>query len=98
MIEQAIILSLQITCIYQLFQQGMLLGWFRIEVANVLDGKLGLKASLYVQKPVWDCLICMASLWTCILTFSFDLKLMLVVCGINTLIDKLLSYERIADS
>lgn len=90
MIEHAIILSLEITALYILFQQGMLLGWFRIIMASLFDGVFGLQWSRYLQKPIWDCLACMASIWTIILTLDFDLKLIMIVCGINTIISKFL--------
>jgi hypothetical protein len=87
MITAAIILSFQITAIYALFQQGMMLAVVRTKSANQLDKLLGLKASRYVQKPLWDCLACMASLWTCLLSWSINIELMLLVCGINYLIE-----------
>jgi len=93
MILTSIILSLQITAIYFIFQQGMLLGWFRIMMANHIDLVYGKKASRYIQKPLWDCLICMSSVWTIILTLTFDIKLMLLVCGINVFIDQILNHE-----
>jgi len=87
MISVAIEISLIITAVYVLFMQGMLLGWFRILTANLFDWLFGLKWSTIIQKPIWGCLPCMASLWTILLTYSFNLELMLVVCGINILID-----------
>jgi len=93
MIQQAIILSLQITGIYILFQQGMLLGWLGIWISNLLDKTIGMKASKYVVKPFFGCLACMASVWTCLLTWQINIGLMLLVCGINVLIDKIVNYE-----
>jgi hypothetical protein len=93
MLVQAIILSLQITAVYIVFQQGMLLGDVKIKAANYFDKYLGPTKSRYVQKPIWDCLMCMASVWTIILTLSFNIPLMLLVCGINTLIDKIIHHE-----
>lgn len=100
MIVQAIILSLQITAIYTLFQQGMLLGKVRIGFANIIDKAFGLRASRVIQKPLFDCLICMSGIWTVLLTLqvdqpfiTIDLPLILTVCGINVLIDKIISYE-----
>lgn len=80
-----------------LFQEGMLLGWLRVEVANYLDERLGAKRSLFVQKPLWECIICMASIWTIILTLSINIPLIFVVCGINTLIDKFINYEGVSN-
>lgn len=96
MIKEAFTLSLIITAIYSLFCQGMLLGFVRIASANVMDRWLGIKWSRYIQKPLWDCLICMSSVWVIIITLDFNIELMLLVCGINTLIDKILDDESIA--
>ena len=107
MLIHALILSLTITAIYILFQEGMLLGWFRVLAENKIDKVFislakkfkeqyvisGKKWSKYIQKPIWGCLICMASVWTIILTWSVDVKLIFVVCGINVIIDKFINYE-----
>lgn len=93
MIINAIILSLQITAIYIVFQQGMLLGWMRIAMANMFDTTFGKKRSRYIQKPLFDCLPCMASVWTTILTQEIDLGMILLVCGLNLIIEKFLDYE-----
>lgn len=108
MIIEAIILSLMITAIYVVFESGMLLGRFTGPIATVIDetcifcfkmtkaanpmtrGKI---ASRYIQKPLWDCLPCMASVWVMLLTWSFNVKLMLVVCGINVIISKFINNE-----
>jgi hypothetical protein len=86
MLEKAITISLQITAIYVLFQQGSLLGGVRIWVANFLDKHFDKIKSIYIQKPIWDCLCCMSSVWTIILTWSFDFRLLLCVCGCNCII------------
>jgi hypothetical protein len=85
-------LSLIITAIYTLFSEGNALSWLRVWCANQLDLCFGLKMSKYIQKPLWDCLPCMASIWGIVLTWSFDVKLLLIVCGLNVIIDKILSY------
>jgi hypothetical protein len=87
MIETAIILSLQIFAIRILFLEGMIFGWIRIIVANLLDWLCGLKWSQYIQKPIWSCFPCMASIWTILLSWSFDLRMILMVCSINFIID-----------
>lgn len=93
MIITALILSLQITAVYIVFRQGMLLGWFRIMMANVLDKRFGMLRSRYIQKPLWDCLPCMASVWTIILMWKIDVRMILLVCGMNVIINKFLDYE-----
>lgn len=59
--------------------------------------------SQHIQKPLWGCVICMASVWTIILTRfdhhaihwlkPIDFPLMFTVCGINCIIDKIVNYE-----
>lgn len=89
MIEKAIIISLQITAIYILFQQGNLLGNVRIGIANWLDKKFTKQYSILIQKPLFECLCCMSSVWTILITFTIDIGLMLLVCGINCIIYKI---------
>lgn len=104
----ALKLSLQITAIHVIFIQGELLGWLRIWAANNIDEacintckKLKLEkpvtrgkaASEYIQKPMWGCVKCMASIWTILLTNSINIPLIFIVCGINVLIDKIAFSE-----
>lgn len=94
MLEKTIIISLQITAIYVLFQQGSLLGGVRIRLANLIDKYFDRIKSIYIQKPLWECLCCMSSFWTIVLTLSFDIRLILSVCGMNCLIYNLCFNER----
>jgi hypothetical protein len=79
--------SFQILAVHILFWQGNLLFPVRKYGANLLDRFVGVKASRFIQKPLWDCLPCMASIWTIILLQYFDLFLILAVCGLNVLLD-----------
>jgi hypothetical protein len=88
MIEKVVILSLMITAVYTLFQEGNLLSPVRIWGANILDRSFGLKWSRYIQKPLWDCLPCMASVWGILLSWSFDVRLLLAVCGVNVIVSR----------
>lgn len=90
MLTQAIILSLQITAIYILWQQGMLLAKTRIFLANKFDKWFGAKQSKVIQKPLWDCLACMSSVWTIVLTKTINIPLILIVCAINFIISKMI--------
>lgn len=90
MLYEAFILSIQIIAIHVCFMEGMILGWFRISTANMLDWLVGKRWSKIIQKPLWDCFTCMASLWVIVLTFSFDIKLILLVAGLNFIIDKII--------
>jgi hypothetical protein len=79
--------------VYICLQEGMLLGWFRIAGANFLDKHFGAKASRYIQKPLWDCLPCMSSLWTsCWLliygayNLFFWFECVMIVCGMSVIV------------
>lgn len=96
--QAAVVISLIIVAVHVCFLQGMVLGWLRIWMANKLDKAFGLKWSRYIQKPLWDCLPCMASIWTILLTQHIDVLLILTVCGLNCLIEiSFFSDETITD-
>lgn len=98
MMEAVLLLSLCITGIYVSFQSGMIFGDLRAALASSMDKALGKKVSRYIQKPLWDCLPCMASIWVIILTWGIDVLLILAVCGLNALIDSVfISHEPVAD-
>jgi hypothetical protein len=105
-LEQACILSMKITGIYMACREGMIFGNLKARLATFFDWIFGLKMSKIVQKPLWDCLICMSSFWTIIMYarvtdysgfYSIDLidlvEMILVVCGINAIIDKLIEHD-----
>ena len=46
----------------------------------------------WITKPLYDCLPCMASFWTCIILWKIDIKSMLIVCGMNAIIASLLQF------
>jgi hypothetical protein len=69
-------------------------------VATKMDRLFGVERSHWMQIPMWGCLTCMASLWTLALSPVFSVGLvdipitMLIVCGINALINKIMyRYE-----
>src|ERR1044071_2182900 len=100
MIEKAIILGLAITGIHVACWPGNIFSVVREKLATQFDDWFGKKASRYVQKPLWDCLPCMASFWTIYLTLKIDLILILAVSGLLVLIDQNIRHpdnERPAD-
>lgn len=46
----------------------------------------------FITKPLYDCLPCMASFWTCVILWKIDIKSMLIVCGMNAIIASLLQF------
>lgn len=93
MLQLVIIISLAITGIHIAFQDGNVLMLPRIWIANVLDRSLGKKWSRIVQKPMWDCMPCMASVWGFPFAVYFIgdwrvLPAVLAVSGLNTVIER----------
>lgn len=80
MLPIALEISLVCTGIHVCFWEGMIFGMF----ANKMEH--------WIFKPIVTCLSCMASVWTILLTQSIDIKLILVVCGINTIIASLIQF------
>ena len=45
-----------------------------------------------IVKPLYDCLPCMASFWTCVILWKIDIKAMLIVCGMNAIVASVLQF------
>lgn len=90
---KCLVLSLMITAIHAAFLEGNILFPVKVKGAKLFEKLLGWKWAKIVQKPLYDCLTCMASVWTIALTWSFDIKTILVVCGINVIIEKVLDND-----
>ncbi len=91
-LEYCFVISLCITAVHVSMWQGMILGGFRVEVLDKHLPEL-------IKKPLYECLPCMASLWTLLLyplidsvRTPIDLLSFFIVCGINTLIDSFINY------
>lgn len=91
MIEKIIIVSLIITGLHFAFMQGNVLSPVRVWCANRLDAWIGQKWSKYVQKPLWGCMPCMASVWGLILC-GVNIPAILAVCGLNVIISQSLTF------
>jgi hypothetical protein len=93
------IIVLTNTGVHVAFWDGMIASPIRIEVANFLDKYLGKALSKVIQKPLWDCLPCMSSvwgtLWLLIDGYPIEspqnlIRSLLVICGMSVIIDSLL--------
>jgi hypothetical protein len=88
----ALKISLCITAVWICTRDGMLLGAVRARLATMLDKWLGAQRSEFVQKPLWNCPCCMASLWTCVFAPFFEVEWIhiplniLMVCGMCSII------------
>lgn len=77
---QLIEISLICTGIHVCFWDGMIFGY------------LGERMQHWIFKPVAMCLPCMASVWTVLLMWHIDIKSILIVCGMNTIIASMLQF------
>jgi hypothetical protein len=81
-----------ITGIWISFQEGNIFSFIRVLIANFLD-KWNPKLSKYIQKPLWDCMPCMGSFWTIVLSWSFNIPLILAVVGALVVICNVIHSE-----
>lgn len=81
---QLIEISLICTGIHACFMEGMIFYNIRLERS--------IKVPEWLLKPLYDCLPCMASLWTCLILWRIDIEAMLIVCGMNTIIASVLQF------
>ena len=86
----SLVITLQILAIHVCFWDGNIFSWFKVLLANEFDRAFGVKASKYVQKPLFSCLTCMSGIWTIILSWSFNVSMILIVCGMCALIDMII--------
>ena len=74
-------LEILIMDLYEKYPKWSAEKWLKI--ANILN---------WIVKPLYDCLPCMASFWTCIILWKIDIKSMLIVCGMNAIIASILQF------
>jgi hypothetical protein len=89
MINSIVVISLICTGIHALFLEGNLLSPVRVRIANKLDVLCGKRWSKIIQKPLYDCLACMASVWGLIFA-GFNIPVILAVCGFNFIIARMI--------
>lgn len=94
----ALNISLCILAVHACTWDGMVLERPRAAVQTLLDKLVGVERSEWLQKPLFGCLTCMASVWGVFGCITFSVPLLdwpitiLTVCGINTLFSTLLRY------
>jgi hypothetical protein len=92
MIDKVIIVSLIIAGLQFAFMQGNVLSPVRVFAANYLDKWFGQKVSKYIQKPLWGCMPCMASVWGLIL-LGVNIPAIVAVCGLNVIISQAIDFS-----
>ena len=92
-LEPIIINSLMIAGIHVLLWPGMIFAWMRKYLKHL---------PLFIRKPLFECMICMASIWgTAFFLYKNGLSLnldliphLLAVCGCNLILDSCIHYWR----
>ena len=116
MIHKAIDISIMTLGVWVVLSDGFAFGWLRRFLESFFDGFFlfvlwlvgynpwnspAMGISDKVQRPLFNCYICMSSFWTLVFTkFSITWQtplLMLTVCGINYLISKAIIVDREGD-
>lgn len=92
-----LILSLKITAVYKCFQPGNVFFSLRNHIASLLyDTSLRI-----IEKPLYDCLPCMASIWGTIFYFlsvknNYNfIEVIIIVCGMLSVIEHFLTEDLI---
>ena len=97
MIESIVLTSLCIYAIHTATRPQMILEWLKVKVNNRLLLQLDIDPEklVYINKWLWDCPPCMATLYGTFaffytdLSFNFLLVFVLAVSGLNAVIAKL---------
>ncbi len=104
MIAQALTISLLNLAIFVLLSEGYVLHKVNITLSNLLDKVFGLKWGAFIQTPLYECFVCMSSFWTIVWWFVFGNGfswmlpvIVLLVCAVSFLIEKIIINERNAD-
>ena len=98
MLQDAFCNSLIIVAIHACFWPGMIFNCIRKRLTKLPD---------VIKKPLYDCMICMSSIWGIVYfafsqpanipieTYALRLTLhVLIVCGINVVLDSCINYWR----
>jgi hypothetical protein len=93
MITASLNISLIILGVHASTRDGMIFERPRAAIQNVMDRMLGVVWSERLQKPLFSCVVCMASVWSLILSPYFGIAwynipaIILTVAGINYFVD-----------
>jgi hypothetical protein len=93
--NESFIIAFAVLAVYTCFQDGMIFSFIRIKMANEWDQLLGQSTSKIIQKPLWDCLVCMTFWWggAIALFAGYSFISVVVAMGMNAVIDKFLDYD-----
>ena len=92
MIIEAIEISLKILAVFVLFNEFFLQGVAGM-IEYFMECHIGLKTTAIIVSPLFRCYVCMSSFWTIVFGWEFSWQMplkILMVCGINYLINRLL--------
>ena len=78
-------ISLICTGVFVSFLEGNILFQFGNKIQDKINNH-------FILKPLFTCLPCMASVWSIIITMTINIPLILCVCGLNAIIDSIISF------
>ena len=100
MLKLALTISLLNLGIFILLSEGYVFHKINIALSNFTDKVFGLKWAAIIQEPLYQCYVCMSSLWTIVWWFVFGngfslviIPEMLLVCGISYFIERVLTVH-----
>ena len=71
--QEAIIISLKILAVYIVLSEGYALHFVKRNVQDLFDWLFGMKESAVITEPIFNCYVCMSSVWTVVFGFNWDI-------------------------
>jgi hypothetical protein len=87
--KEAITISLKILAVYVVLSEGYALHFVKRNVQGLFDWLFGMKAAAVITAPLFNCYVCMSSVWTVVFAFVWSPALfhtMLLVLAFNFII------------
>lgn len=87
--QEAITISLKILAVYVVLSEGYAMHFIKRNVQELFDWLFGMKLSAVITTPMFNCYVCMSSVWTVVFGFVWSTVLfdkMLLVLAFNFII------------
>ena len=87
--QEAITISLKILAVYVLLSEGYALHFVKRNVQELFDWLFGMRVAAVITTPLFNCYVCMSSVWTLVFGFVWSpvlLDKMFLVLAFNFII------------
>jgi len=84
--QEAITISLKILAVYVVLSEGYALHFVKRNVQELFDWLFGMRIAAVITTPLFNCYVCMSSVWTVVFGFVWSpvlLDKMLLVLAFN---------------